>query len=188
VLIRAVPGDVPALARRIAGIDGVAEVYSVSGDYDLIAIVRVREYDRIAEIVTEEIAQIQGIERTNTLTAFRVYSKQDLGAAWVRATKGAGNTTSDAVSSALRSESAGQTYVPNSCTSRRVGTKRVAQTWTAARDSMLFTMAYLKTRPSNKGESPASASIGVGRPPSKGPCDSTLSASNWLISAVRLRC
>ena len=82
VLIRAVPGDVPALARRIAGIDGVAEVYSVSGDYDLIAIVRVKEYERIAEIVTEEIAQIQGIERTNTLTAFKVYSKQDLSAAW----------------------------------------------------------------------------------------------------------
>jgi DNA-binding Lrp family transcriptional regulator len=82
VLIRAVPGDVPALARRIAGIDGVAEVYSVSGEFDLIAIVRVKEYERIAEIVTEEIAQIQGIERTTTLTAFRVYSKQDLGTAW----------------------------------------------------------------------------------------------------------
>ena len=82
VLIRAIPGDVPGLARRIAGIGGVAEVYSVSGDWDLIAVLRVKEYDRIAEIVTEEIAQIQGIERTNTLTAFRVYSKQDLGAAW----------------------------------------------------------------------------------------------------------
>jgi DNA-binding Lrp family transcriptional regulator len=82
VLIRAVPGDVPALARRIAGIDGVAEVYSVSGDWDLIAIVRVAEYQRIAEIVTEDIAQVQGIERTNTLTAFRVFSKQDMGAAW----------------------------------------------------------------------------------------------------------
>jgi hypothetical protein len=44
--------------------------------------VRVAEYQRIAEIVTEEIAQVQGIERTNTLTAFRVFSKQDLGAAW----------------------------------------------------------------------------------------------------------
>ncbi len=82
VLIRAIPGDVPALARRIAGIDGVTEVYSVSGDWDLIAVVRVSEYERIAEIVTEDIAQVQGIERTNTLTAFRVYSKQDLGAAW----------------------------------------------------------------------------------------------------------
>jgi DNA-binding Lrp family transcriptional regulator len=82
VLIRAVPGDVPALAKRIAGIDGVAEVYSVSGEYDLVAIVRVAEWERISEIVTEEIAQVQGIERTNTLTAFRVFSKQDLGAAW----------------------------------------------------------------------------------------------------------
>lgn len=82
VLIRAVPGDVPALARRITDIDGVTEVYSVSGEYDLIAIVRVKDYERIAEIVTEEIAQVQGIERTNTLTAFRVYSKQDLRAAW----------------------------------------------------------------------------------------------------------
>ncbi len=82
VLIRAVPGDVPALARRIAGIDGVAEVYSVSGDWDLIAVLRVKEYERIAEIVTEEIAQVSGIERTNTLTAFRVYSKQDLERAW----------------------------------------------------------------------------------------------------------
>jgi DNA-binding Lrp family transcriptional regulator len=82
VLIRAVPGDVPGLARRIAGIDGVAEVYSVSGDWDLIAVLRVKEYDRIAEIVTEEIAQVSGIERTNTLTAFRVYSRQDLERAW----------------------------------------------------------------------------------------------------------
>jgi DNA-binding Lrp family transcriptional regulator len=82
VLIRAVPGDVPGLARRIAGIDGVAEVYSVSGEWDLIAVVRVKEYDRIAEIVTEEIAQVSGIERTNTLTAFRVYSRQDLERAW----------------------------------------------------------------------------------------------------------
>jgi DNA-binding Lrp family transcriptional regulator len=82
VLIRAVPGDIPALARRLAGIDGVAEVYSVSGEYDLVAIVRVTEYDRVAQVVTEEIAKISGIERTNTLTAFRVYSKQDLERAW----------------------------------------------------------------------------------------------------------
>ena len=82
VLIRAVPGDVPAVAKRIAGIEGVAEVYSVSGEYDLVAIVRVAEYERIAEIVTEEISQVQGIERTNTLTAFRVFSKQDLAGAF----------------------------------------------------------------------------------------------------------
>ena len=82
VLIRAVPGDVPALARRIAGIDGVAEVYSVSGDWDLIAIVRVAEYQRIAEVVTGGIAGVPGVERTQTLTAFRTYSKADLEQAW----------------------------------------------------------------------------------------------------------
>lgn len=82
VLIRAVPGDIPALARKIAGIDGVHEVYSVSGDYDLVAIVQVPEYERVAVVVTEEIAKLTGIERTQTLTAFRVYSKQDLERAW----------------------------------------------------------------------------------------------------------
>lgn len=81
-LIRAVPGDIPALARRIAGIEGVAEVYSVSGEYDLVAIVRVPEYERVAQVVTEEIARIAGIERTHTLTAFRVYSRRDLEHAW----------------------------------------------------------------------------------------------------------
>jgi DNA-binding Lrp family transcriptional regulator len=81
-LIRAVPGDIPALARRIAGIEGVAEVYSVSGEYDLVAIVRVPEYERVAQVVTEEIAKITGIERTYTLTAFRVYSRRDLEGAW----------------------------------------------------------------------------------------------------------
>ncbi|MDQ3389570.1 MAG: Lrp/AsnC ligand binding domain-containing protein [Gemmatimonadota bacterium] len=82
VLIRAVPGDVPALARRIAGIEGVAEVYSVSGEYDLVAIVRVPDFETIAEVVTEKISQVGGMERTNTLTAFRVYAKQDLEKAW----------------------------------------------------------------------------------------------------------
>jgi len=82
VLIRAVPGDVPALARRVAEIEGVTEVYSVSGEYDLVAIVRVAEFERIATIVTEDIAQVNGIERTQTLTAFRVYSKQDLEKSW----------------------------------------------------------------------------------------------------------
>lgn len=82
VLIRAIPGDIPALARRLAGIDGITEVYSVSGEYDLVAIVRVPEYEQVARVVTEEIAKISGIERTNTLTAFRVYSRQDLERAW----------------------------------------------------------------------------------------------------------
>ncbi len=82
VLIRTGPGDIPEIARRIASVEGVAEVYSVSGEYDLVAIVRVGEYERIAQIVTEEIARVPGLERTYTLTAFRVYSKLDAEAAW----------------------------------------------------------------------------------------------------------
>jgi DNA-binding Lrp family transcriptional regulator len=82
VLIKCDPKQIPQCAVRIAGIDGVSEVYSVSGEWDLVAIVRVREYDQIARVVTEELTRIPGLERTQTLTAFRAYSKQDLEQAW----------------------------------------------------------------------------------------------------------
>ncbi|MGH7717533.1 MAG: Lrp/AsnC family transcriptional regulator [Gemmatimonadaceae bacterium] len=82
VLIRTEPKRIPDVAIKIAGIDGVAEVYSVSGEWDLVAIVRVPEYDRIAQVVTEEFAKIPGLERTQTLTAFRAYSRKDLEQAW----------------------------------------------------------------------------------------------------------
>lgn len=82
VLIRARRDAIPTAARQVAGIDGVAEVYSVSGEWDLIAVVRVPEWEQIAEVVTERIAQIDGLERTETLVAFRVYSKKDLDAAY----------------------------------------------------------------------------------------------------------
>ncbi len=82
VLIRADPKLIPDVATRIAGIDGVAEVYSVSGEWDLVAIVKVAEYDRIAQVVTEEFVKDPGIERTQTLTAFRAYSRKDLEQAW----------------------------------------------------------------------------------------------------------
>lgn len=82
VLIRADPRMIPQVGAKLAGIDGVAEVYSVSGDWDLVAVVRVAEYERIAQVVTEEFVRIPGIQRTQTLTAFRAYSKQDLEQAW----------------------------------------------------------------------------------------------------------
>ena len=82
VLIRADPKSIPQVAQRLAGIDGVTEVYSVSGEWDLVAIVRVAEYDRIAQVVTEEFVKVPGIERTQTLTAFRAYSRKDLEQAW----------------------------------------------------------------------------------------------------------
>lgn len=82
VLIRADPKRIPEVAQRLAGIDGVTDVYSVSGEWDLVAIVKVGEYDRIAQVVTEEFVKVPGIERTQTLTAFRAYSRKDLEQAW----------------------------------------------------------------------------------------------------------
>jgi DNA-binding Lrp family transcriptional regulator len=82
VLIRADRERIPSAAREVAGIEGVAEVYSVSGDWDLVAIVRVTEWERIAEVVAEKLARVPGLVRTNTLVAFRVYSKQDLESAF----------------------------------------------------------------------------------------------------------
>ena len=82
VLIRAEPASVPVTAQRLAEIDGVTEVYSVSGDWDLVAIVRVPHFDDIAKVVTEVFPTVPGIQRTQTLTAFRAYSKKDLQQAW----------------------------------------------------------------------------------------------------------
>ena len=82
VLIRADPKTIPHVGARLAGIEGVTEVYSVSGDWDLVAVVKVPEYEQIARVVTEEFVRIPGLQRTQTLTAFRAYSKQDLEQAW----------------------------------------------------------------------------------------------------------
>ena len=82
VLIKAEPRLIPQCAMRLAGVDGVTEVYSVSGEWDLVAIVRVPEYEQIAKVVTEVFPTVPGIQRTQTLTAFRAYSKNDLEQAW----------------------------------------------------------------------------------------------------------
>ena len=82
VLIQANPAGIPATATALAEIRGVAEVYSVSGAWDLVAIVRVPQLDDIADIVTEQFTSVPGIVRTQTLTAFRAYSKKDLEQAW----------------------------------------------------------------------------------------------------------
>ena len=82
VLISVEPRLIPQAALKIAGIEGVAEVYSVSGEWDLVAIVRVPEYEQIARVVTEAFPTIPGLVKTQTLTAFRAYSKKDLEQAW----------------------------------------------------------------------------------------------------------
>ncbi|HKO16208.1 MAG TPA: Lrp/AsnC ligand binding domain-containing protein [Gemmatimonadaceae bacterium] len=82
VLIRVEPSLIPRAAHMLAGVDGVTEVYSVSGEWDLVAIVRVANYDDIARVVTEIFPTIPGLQRTQTLTAFRAYSRNDLQQAW----------------------------------------------------------------------------------------------------------
>ncbi len=82
VLVQAEPRVIPDCASALAGIRGVAEVYSVSGAWDLVAIVRVKDLDSVANVVTEEFAKVPGIVRTQTLTAFRAYSNNDLQQAW----------------------------------------------------------------------------------------------------------
>ena len=82
VLIKADPKSITPAATRIAGFEGVQEVYSVSGEWDLVAIVKVAEYDQIAQVVTERFPDVSAIQRTQTLTAFRAYSKKDLEQAW----------------------------------------------------------------------------------------------------------
>jgi DNA-binding Lrp family transcriptional regulator len=82
VMLNVEPGRVKSLAEELQAIEGVAEVYSVAGPFDLIAIVRVREHDQLSELVTEAIATRPGIVSTETAVAFRAFSKRDLDAVW----------------------------------------------------------------------------------------------------------
>jgi len=82
VLINAQPNRTAALAEALADLDDVAEVYLVAGDFDLVAVVRVRHHEDLADVVTKHIASLDGITRTHTLVAFRAYSKRDLEAMW----------------------------------------------------------------------------------------------------------
>lgn len=78
VLIKAEPARIADLAGELADVNGVAEVYSVAGDVDLIAVVRVRHHDDLADVVTRHIAGLAGIVSTRSMVAYRAYSKHDL--------------------------------------------------------------------------------------------------------------
>ena len=78
VLIQCEIDEIPEAAQAIAGIAGVSEVYSVAGEFDLIAIVRVPDHEDLAMTIPGGIAKVPGIERTETLISFQVYSKHDL--------------------------------------------------------------------------------------------------------------
>ncbi len=78
VLITAEKRALPELGEALAAVSGVSEVYSVTGDFDFIAMVRAREHEELADIVTRRIAQVPGVGRTQTHVAFKAYSKHDL--------------------------------------------------------------------------------------------------------------
>lgn len=78
VLVQCEIDLIPEAADEIAGLDGVSEVYSVAGEFDLVAVVRVAEHDDLATVIPGGIAKVEGVVRTETLIAFQVYSKHDL--------------------------------------------------------------------------------------------------------------
>jgi DNA-binding Lrp family transcriptional regulator len=82
VLIDAEPARISDLAAELADVDGVAEVYSVAGEADIVAVVRVRHHDELADVVTRRISSLSGIVNTRTLIAFQAYSRHDLEAMW----------------------------------------------------------------------------------------------------------
>jgi DNA-binding Lrp family transcriptional regulator len=77
ILIEAEPAQVAELAEQLVEIDGVAEAYSVTGEFDLVAMVRVKHHEDLAEVVTHGIAKLPGVHRTHTLVAFRAYRASD---------------------------------------------------------------------------------------------------------------
>jgi DNA-binding Lrp family transcriptional regulator len=78
VLIECEKGAVNQAAQTLADLQGISEVYSVAGRVDLVAIIRVQDNERLAQIVTEKMLNVPGITRTETLIAFQVYSRHDL--------------------------------------------------------------------------------------------------------------
>jgi DNA-binding Lrp family transcriptional regulator len=78
VLIDCANDSIPEVAETLANLDGISEVYSVAGGVDLIAIVRVREFDQIAEVIAGGISKVPGVINTDTHIAFRAYSQHDL--------------------------------------------------------------------------------------------------------------
>ena len=78
VLIEADRDSMSTLGGALADLDGVAEAYSVTGEWDFVAMLRVRDPQEVAEVVTHRFARLEGIERTHTMVAFEVFSQHDL--------------------------------------------------------------------------------------------------------------
>lgn len=77
VLVHTVADRIPETAQAIANLKGVDEVYSCAGDVDLIAVVKVREHEELAEVIAGGVSKVEGVRRTDTHIAFRSYSRAD---------------------------------------------------------------------------------------------------------------
>ncbi|OIV35621.1 AsnC family transcriptional regulator [Mangrovactinospora gilvigrisea] len=82
VLIKTSVDRTPEIAEAISAFENVTEVYSVTGQWDLIAMVRVREHEELADIIPGTVNKVPGVEHTETHVAFRAYSRHDLEAAF----------------------------------------------------------------------------------------------------------
>jgi DNA-binding Lrp family transcriptional regulator len=82
VFVNAEVARIPEVAEAIAGLEGISEVYSVTGQIDLIAMVRVQRHEEIADVVADRINKVPGVTATETHIAFRTYSRHDLEAAF----------------------------------------------------------------------------------------------------------
>jgi DNA-binding Lrp family transcriptional regulator len=82
VFVKADVARIPQVAEAIAAIDGISEVYSVTGQIDLIAMVRVRDHDDVAQVVADSVNKVPGVMETETHIAFRTYSRHDLESAF----------------------------------------------------------------------------------------------------------
>ncbi len=82
VFIRAEPASIAEVADAVVNLSGVSEVYSVTGEIDLIAVLRVADHEQIAAIVTDQVNRLPGIRSTETHIAFRTYSARDIEAAF----------------------------------------------------------------------------------------------------------
>ena len=82
VLVETEVDLVPEVAAQIADLEGVSEVYSVTGDVDLVVMVRVREHEQLADVIADRLGKVPGVRATKTYLAFRAYSRHDLEAAF----------------------------------------------------------------------------------------------------------
>jgi DNA-binding Lrp family transcriptional regulator len=78
VLIEAERDAMTTLGGALASIDGVAEAYSVTGEWDFVALVRVPRHEQLAEVITGSLIKLDGVSRTQTMVAFEVFSEHDL--------------------------------------------------------------------------------------------------------------